>query len=154
MSVLERISELPLTGAVQPDEEVDRLSALPINAPEWLTVAFRRLKLAGTRFSLSEAEDASGMGVEMRWMTPAQIVEETTVAYPGVAAVKRGYLPVGQCLEGSGDPYFLRLDDKRDDPAIVRIPHEAIAAGDALADEEVEVVADTLSEFLCKCTVD
>lgn len=99
--------------------------------------------LIGLTFLLDEEDDESELGAEFTWMTPEQMIDEATAAYPGIAAVAGGFLPVGICLEGSGDPYFLRLEDE----AIVRIPHEA-AIDEKLALEQVELVAWSVSSLV------
>jgi hypothetical protein len=70
----------------------------------------RNYPIIGQKFKLSQAEDHSGMGMQMKWLTPAQQVEEAFDFYPGMIVVKYDYLPIGECLAGSGDPYFLKAD--------------------------------------------
>jgi len=77
--------------------------------------------VVGATFELDASEDASEMGAAFQWMDASQMMAEATEVYPGVAVVKHGYLPVGMCLEGSGDPYFVRLQDC----ALVRVLHDA-----------------------------
>ena len=140
-------------GRTATAQEVAELTAgvggelLPAHLLDWLL----SYPLVGTEFSLSEEEDESGLGVEMQWLSPAQIISETTEVYPGIAARAEGYLPVGMCLVGSGDPYFLKTGSG-DDPPIVRIPHEA-AAGDHLNLGLIEQVAPRLSDFLQKAEI-
>lgn len=113
--------------------------ALPMRIVKHLT----ELPLVGVEFILSPTGDSSGLGVALRWMTPDEMVSEALEAYPGRVAVPLGYLPVGICLEGSGDPYFVRLHDL----ALVRVPHEA-ARGGELEISSVECVTASLEEFL------
>lgn len=122
---------------------------LPANLLGWLL----SYPLVGTEFSLSEDEDESGLGVEMQWFTPAQMISETSEAYPGIVAKPVGYLPVGMCLVGSGDPYFLKIDSGGDDPPVVRIPHEAADADDNLNVNLIEQVSPRLSDFLRKAEI-
>lgn len=67
--------------------------------------------LASAKFTLEESDDESGIGVEMRWFYPEEIIDEARSAYPGIAAASHRYLPVGACLFGTGDPYFVHSDD-------------------------------------------
>jgi hypothetical protein len=53
--------------------------------------------------------------------------------------VKNGYLPIGTCLIGSGDPYFLKVADGKN-PPVVRIPHDS--------PEGAEVISPSLEAFL------
>lgn len=101
------------------------------------------LPLAGLRFSIPDTADESGLGVEMQWLTAPEILSEATDVYPGILASKLGFVPVGMCLAGSGDPYFYRNADG----AVVHIPHEA-AVGGRLNETMIEVVAASVEDFL------
>jgi hypothetical protein len=117
--------------------------------PESLEMALTRLPLIGAQMSLSDADDRSGLGVDMQWFTPEQLVSEATEAYPGIIFAPLGYVPVGMCSVGSGDPYFFREADE----SIVRVPHEA-ARGEVADVSAVEVVAESLDRLLELATLD
>lgn len=116
---------------------------LGVHLPTELAQILTTAQLAGAEFSLDPTEDASGLGVALRWMTPQEMVSEATDVFPGKVAAPLGFIPVGICLEGSGDPYFVRLCDL----ALVRIPHEATRGG-VLVEASVESVADSVKDFL------
>lgn len=116
---------------------------LPPSLSDWLLSH----SLIGTEFYLGEEDDESGLGVEMQWLTPQQMISEASEAYPGIAATPLGYLPVGSCLTGSGDYYYLK-PHTGDDPTLVRIPHEAATADGELKVESIERVSTRLGEFL------
>src|SRR5215204_4429494 len=143
-----------LQGRTITSQEVAELTAgigdklLPAHLLDWLL----SYPLVGTEFSLSEEEDESVLGVEMQWLTPAQMISETIDTYPGIVAVPHGYLPVGMCLVGSGDPYFLKINPG-DDPPVVRIPHEATDADGNLNSDLIEQVTPRLSDFLRKAEI-
>ena len=138
-----------LQGRIITPQEVAELTAgvgdklLPAHLLDWLL----SYPLVGTEFYLSEEEDESGLGAEMQWLTPAQMISETIETYPGILAGPIGYLPVGMCLIGSGDPYFLKTGSG-DDPPLVRIPHEAADADGNLNVDRIEQVTARLSDFL------
>ena len=100
-------------------------------------------------FSLDDESDLSEIGVELKWMTAEQMVDEVNNFYPGIVAIKKGYLPFGVCLEGSGDPYFLRIGKGHDDTPVVRIPHDAVA-DEEIDESSIEVVTSNLVEFFQK----
>lgn len=81
--------------------------------------------LHGACFAVPEDVDASGLGAELQLLTLAQAREEAEDAYPGLAVRAGGYVPVGMCLLGSGDPYFIRTQDGLGGP-LYRIRHDAI----------------------------
>lgn len=143
-----------LRGRIITSPEIAELNArigrelLPDYLVDWLL----SYPLTGTELYLSEEEDESGLGVDMKWLTPAQMISEAIEAYPGIAAGPLGYLPVGMCLSGSGDPYFLKIG-AGDDPPVVRIPHEAVNMDDSLNLEMIERASPRLSDFLRKAKI-
>lgn len=145
-----------LRGRTITPEEVAELTARLSGEllPAYLLDVLRSYPLVGTELSLSEEEDESGLGVEMLWLSPSQIISETVEAYPGIPAGALGYLPVGADLTGSGDPYFLKLGSGGDDPPVVRIPHDAVdAATEHLDVGLIEQVSPRLSDLLEKAEI-
>src|SRR4051794_35384814 len=67
--------------------------------------------LVGAQFSLRPEADLSGIGADVQGMDVEQMRSEAREAFPGKLAVPLGYFPIGMCLIGSGDPYFLRVSD-------------------------------------------
>lgn len=133
-----------LGGRTLTAEEIRWVQAetgLAVPAPLVLLLTSR--PLVGLTLVLSEQADESRFGAELRWMTAEQMVDEATGAYPGIPAASRGFLPVGICLEGTGNPYFLRLGDG----AIVRIPHDA-ATEDDLDGSQVDLVARSIEALV------
>jgi hypothetical protein len=132
-----------LGGRTVSDVELAMLERAFIDFPAPLAKIMTSVPLVGVELSLDEEADASGMGAEIQWMTPAEMVDEATNAYPGIEAVRMGLIPVGTCLEGTGDPYFYRTSDG----AIVRVPHEA-AAGGGLDEGRIELVARSVERLV------
>ena len=123
--------------------------------PDWLINLLSDYPLIGVSFTLSEELDESRLGVEMKWLTPTGMVEEAYLFYPGILVLQLGYLPIGTCLTGSGDPYFLKMTIDNDDPPLVRIPHDNILdENDQLDESKFEPVSFSLSRFLELCQVE
>lgn len=143
-----------LTGRLITEQETEELkSQVPESLlPLWLLSLLSAYALVETTFSLTADQDNSELGVEMKWLTPKHMISETIETFPGIAAAPAGYLPVGMCLLGSGDPYFV-LTNAGDDPAIVRIPHDAVDDQQKLRGKLIEVVCHSLSKFLDKATI-
>jgi len=80
--------------------------------------------LIGQTFSIPEEFDESGLGVEMERMSPKAQIEEAFEMFPGKLVIDKNYLPVGECLEGSGDPYFFDMNNS--DWHLVRILHRQL----------------------------
>jgi hypothetical protein len=124
-----------------------KLLALLGELPEGLISALRT-DVISKHFNVSEEEDQSGFGADMEWMTPQEQVEEATEYYPGMAAIKNRYFPIGKCMMGSGNPYFVK-EAEDGTVNVYRIPHEAIDEDDKLDESQVELVC-TLSDLLKK----
>jgi hypothetical protein len=111
-----------------------------------LETILSKYKIIGQEFDLSAGEDASGMGINMQWMTPNDMVEEAFNFYPGIIAVKHQFFPIGMCMSGSGDPYFLRKD--LNSYKIYRVLHDYTRDG-VFVDEMIEYVI-TLDDLIRK----
>ena len=114
--------------------------------PEWYASLLKEFPLSGVIFSLNEELDQSELGVDLKWLSPEQTLDEAQNVYPGKSVIGLGYLPIGSCLAGSGDPYFLKLSDYSEDPALVRIPHDLVS-DDGYPENEIELVCNSLSSF-------
>jgi hypothetical protein len=147
-------SSQKLDGALADKEAIQELQEkLPVAlAPLWFIALLENYKLAGVNFSLSENDDLSGLGAEMLWLTPKQILSEAFEAEPGALALKLGFLPVGGCALGSGDPYFLDLRKECNDPPLVRVPHE-YAGNETYPLDMIELVTQTLSDFFKQASI-
>ncbi len=122
------------------------LDSLPKDLiPEWFISILQEFPLINVNFVLSEEDDESEMEVDMRWLDASGIVSEAIEAYPGKLVNNLGYLPIGSCLQGSGDPYFLKISGNTD-PAVFRILHDEID-GDHIEDSAFERVSSSLSKF-------
>jgi len=133
-----------LGGRVLTSDELRQLATnVRVTIPTPLAALLTSEALVGLVFGLSEAQDESGLGADFKWMTCAEMIDEANEAFPGILAVRCGFLPIGQCLVGSGDPYFLRLSDG----AVVRIPHDA-ARGAVLDCQQVEQVMPSIPALL------
>ena len=144
-----------LRGTRATDGDIHFLKAqLPVSlTPGWLMAILREHPLAGVGFSLSTDDDESGIGAEVRWLTPEQMVSENVECEPGRSVLSYGFLAIGACAEGSGDPYFLDLSNPSDDPPLVRIPHD-YAVSAPYPRDKIEVVTSSMSEFFRNSSID
>jgi hypothetical protein len=138
-----------LHGTTATDSDIRLLRARLTVAlvPDWLVDALKRYNLAGTDFSLTEEQDLSGLGADVVWMTPKQMIKEACDFEPGFTIVRSGFLPFGACSVGTGDPFFFDLRDASDDPPVVRVPHD-YAGGESYPLDAIELVAPSLTAFL------
>jgi hypothetical protein len=76
-------------------------------------------------FELNEKEDLSGVGADFSLMRYEHIIDEAENAYPGLVVIKDGFIPVGSCLIGTGDPYFINEKEGKNG-SLYRIYHDSV----------------------------
>jgi hypothetical protein len=103
--------------------------------------------LVGGRTTIPEEKDASGVGADIYWFTDEQAREEKDEFYPGIAVAKDGFVPVGGCDTGSGDPYFICVTDGADGP-LYRVYHDSVREDGYDRDEAVAVVLQDYRQIL------
>ena len=140
-----------LHGSFATDQDIRflRSSISKVLLPDWFVDLLIQTRLSGVHFSLTEYDDESKLGADVIWLTPRQIVSEATESQPGISIVPLGYLPIGACALGSGDPYFLDMREAINDPPVVRVPHDYAGKAPYPLDR-VERVTDSLSGFFRK----
>jgi hypothetical protein len=142
MSLLDVLIEINpyLNGRVIYSSEVNDLARnFPLFQLSWLTDILLVVPITGCEFHLENPL------VNMRWMTPQEMISEATEFYPGIAAIKAGYFPVGDCLFGSGDPYFIQVSTI--DSKLFRIPHDSVDSNGFVIEYCIDIISQTLSDF-------
>lgn len=81
--------------------------------------------LTGKPVEISAEDDLSGVGASIELFNEADAVSEANEFYPGLVVKADGYVPIAGCAEGSGDPYFIRLQDQQPGP-VYRIYHDSV----------------------------
>lgn len=99
--------------------------------------------LVGAEIEVPESEDRSELGAEIEIFDDAGILSEATELYPGIEAARHGFIPVGGCSIGSGDPYFIRFTEGAEG-SLYRIYHDMVF-DDTFP--ETEAVALVLERF-------
>ena len=74
-------------------------------------------------------------------------MDEATNFWPGIAVAKDGYVPVGSCLSGSGDYYYIRATDGAAG-ALYRIYHDAVEENGYDPNEAIALVLRNYEELL------
>jgi len=103
-------------------------------------------EIIGCEFEVSQDDDLSGLGVDLKIMNIEQCISEATECYPGIAAVKEGYVPVAMCLTGSGDYYYIRTSEG-ENGSLYRIYHDAVN-GEAIETTGIEKVLKSYASLL------
>jgi hypothetical protein len=149
MSLAEVLSAKGLGGRLLSHEDAAAIRGeLGGAVPDWLLEAMQSHALVGVSLVLAEDEDASGLGAEMRWFDAAGMISEARDAQPGRAALPLGYVPIAECLIGSGDPYFIKTAADPEQSQVVRIPHDAVRPNGELEETAVEPLGMDLVQFM------
>jgi hypothetical protein len=131
---------------ITPSEERGLRDRFGRGIPEWLIGVFRTKNLVGIICEIQRQHDPTGLGVDLRWMDPQGMILESFEAYPGIAALQKGYIPIGDCLIGSGDPYFVDVTGSAN-PPLVRIRHDELTEDQELSPRSVEQVCESLTRL-------
>lgn len=103
--------------------------------------------LIGATAAVPEEQDQTELGVELEFLTLEQSVDETTNFWPGLGVANDGYVPVGSCICGSGDYYYIRITDGAAGP-LYRIYHDAVGEDGYDPSEAVALVLRNYEELL------
>jgi hypothetical protein len=114
--------------------------------PEYRQKFIAENKLVGRDFEISEDDDLSELGADLRIMNIEQCISEATECYPGIAAAKENYVPVAMCLSGSGDYYYIRSTDG-ENGSLYRIYHGAVN-GEHIEHDCIEKVLNSYASLL------
>ena len=103
--------------------------------------------LRGKTCSLSNADDASGIGVDLAVFSEEESLDEATNFYPGIVVAVDGYVPVARCLSGSGDPYFIKTSEGSGG-RLYRVYHDAVDPDGYKAEDAVAIVLPNYEKLL------
>jgi hypothetical protein len=93
--------------------------------PPYWQMFLEQHRLIGRQFFVPVQSDLSGVGAVIEILDEQGIRTEQTEAYPGIGVSKAGYVTVGDCSSGTGDPYFINAHDGEGGP-LYRIYHEEV----------------------------
>lgn len=121
-------------------------SSNPMEIPAYWKKFRDEHNLAGVQFVVPDSEDRSALGADIEILDDAGILSEAIGLYPGIEAVRHGFVPVGGCSIGSGDPYFIRIAEGSDG-SLYRIFHDMVFDDDFPEAEAVTRVLDRFDEL-------
>ena len=108
--------------------------------PEWKAFIAEN-NLLKRETEIPADSDKSGLGAVIMWMSEASSAEEKEKFYPGIAVAPLGFIPVGECQFGSGDPYFISQHE-RPDGGLYRVYHDSVGEDGVGKDAVVVVLKD------------
>lgn len=114
--------------------------------PTYWTMFVALHALQGKSIRMSATCDKSGIGADIGILSVEQSVDEATNFWPGIVVARDGFVPVGSCLTGSGDYYYLNTHDGPGEP-LYRISHDAVTRDGYEAGEAIAVVLSNYEEL-------
>ncbi|WP_254507360.1 hypothetical protein [Anatilimnocola floriformis] len=114
--------------------------------PYWKSF-IEKHSLVGREFSIPDDRDASGVGAVLEILDEQSSESEETDVYPGIAVRKDGFVPVGSCCLGSGDPYFICERDGEGGP-LYRIYHDQVSEAGYEASRAIAIVLNDYRDLL------
>jgi hypothetical protein len=111
-SLLFLLKKIPKQGRCATLEEIANINQQCNGIlPDWYGKLLTKYPICGLEIGWQQSEpDEDDNGVSwMEWSNPTMMRGETFESYPGIAIYKHGFLNVGTCSHGSGNPYFIRV---------------------------------------------
>lgn len=152
IALVARALALGKKGRVIPADEMQEvIDELGGTYPTWLAELLTTVPICGLQigWQASEADD------DISWMEVSDgpgILSESRDAYPGLAILPAGFVNIAFCVMGSGDPYFISINEG-DDPPLYQVYHDVSDQADAILAEGRVTVASRLSEFLATAKI-
>lgn len=144
------VSRLPPSkcGRRASPAELSQLHDAMPHIPEWYLTLLGRWPLSGSQLQLNMTYDKH---VAIEWASPSDITQEAFDAIPGIFIRDLGYVPVGLCPEGSGNPFFTRFEN--DDPELIQVYHDAVSPDGAFGLNSTRRIAASLTSFFERVNV-
>jgi hypothetical protein len=118
--------------------------------PDYWSEFIESNNLVGKEFDIPTNLDQSDIkeGV-LKFFDEKEIEEESNEYFPGIGVRASGFIAVACCMRGSGDPYFINLNDGANGK-LYRVYHDAKMIDDYNYDLEdaVNIVLKDYSEIL------
>ncbi|MDC5806206.1 hypothetical protein OPW36_13040 [Vibrio europaeus] len=109
-----------------------------IYIPDYWLDFISKNNLSNKSFEIPDDFDLSGLGADFKVFARSEIDDETSNYYPGINVVKSGYIAVACCLCGSGDPYFINVNDG-ENGKLYRVYHD---------DNSIDIVVNNYKDIL------
>ena len=103
--------------------------------------------LVDAELTIPEELDRSRAGAFIRILDEQAATVEARELFPGMGVFQDGFVPVGGCAIGTGDPYFINVNDGDAGP-LYRISHEDVHEDGYDRAAAVEVVLMDYRELL------
>ncbi|WP_421976021.1 hypothetical protein [Roseivirga seohaensis] len=103
--------------------------------------------LHGIHIEIPDDNDLSEIGATFKLMNEQNCMEEMQSFYPGILVKHKGYIPIGSCSNGSGDPYFINSNDGPNGK-LYRIYHDEVIDQNYNSDSAITIVLTKYEDIL------
>jgi hypothetical protein len=100
-----------------------------------------------TEISIPEENDLSEVGTDLEIFDEKTTSEEASLFYPGLVVIKDGYIPIAGCSIGSGDPYFININEG-ENGSLYRIYHDSVFEDGYNVNDAVDKVLENYEDLL------
>jgi len=115
--------------------------------PIYWNIFIKENNIVNKSFEIPQNQDISALGANLEILSEGDILKESNDYYPGIAVKQFGYLPIGSCLSGSGDPYFINTKEGVNGK-LYRVRHESGTEENFALKGGIEIVLNNYEELL------
>lgn len=119
--------------------------------PTWFVELHVKYPFAKMNLKLPDPEDADGE-YSLTISPPEWIESELFELMPGCCIAELGYISIAEDANGSGDPYFININEGTN-PPVYQIYHDISEEAHEIIKEGKVKIANSLSELLDKSTI-
>ena len=153
ITLLERVSKV---GRKATFEEIKYINQKCNNIiPDWYAELLIRYPICGLELGWQQFEPEEDFD-EVNWMVwsnPEMMQSEMIEAYPGIAIYKYGYMNIASCSHGSGDPYFMNINESKN-PPVLQVFHDVSDNYEVIVKQGIDIIAGRLSDFFKNAIVE
>ncbi|CAO1611205.1 SMI1/KNR4 family protein [Brochothrix thermosphacta] len=116
-------ADIKLTSRKATTEELKMLeSELPVKLPQWYRDLIGDYPIINleVKWNVETTNPSYSGETAIEFFEPQYIIEETMEEFPGIDLVHLNYICIGSEPAGTGDNYYIRLDDE--DPTLYQFP--------------------------------
>lgn len=115
--------------------------------PKYWIEFINNQQLRGREIEIPESVDLSNVGACIEIMQEKDCEIEMKDLYPGLVVVKDNFIPVGNCSLGTGDPYFININEGPNGK-LYRIYHDEVFDENYDQAQAIDIVLEDYRDLL------
>ena len=133
-----------LNGIKQTESDLEQLKdEVKQIIPSWVKHMLIDFKIANLILDFNSQADEQ---ISIQFNSFKQIEDACLNMYPGCAIFELGYIGIGEDPRGSGDPYFIKIDEG-ENPPVYQIYHDVSDKGEEIVKHGKELISNKLSDI-------